>query len=170
MRSVGGTALRVCANLFDIVNTGQHPDASVVEDGEFFCQFLLAGLDHSPRHLLLAVRLNLQSNPVKIPQISAVLFRKNREEMETVIYVVIRLNFAHVQPASCTPPTVSLPVFLFFRSLDEELSWFSQRGWLMLRSRTLVNFFFILNTWCILPDDAKIFFIIEVGKFIWYTS
>lgn len=41
----------VCANLFDIVNTGQHPDASVVEDGEFFCQFLLAGLDHSPRHL-----------------------------------------------------------------------------------------------------------------------
>lgn len=41
----------VCANLFDIVNTGQHPDASVVEDGEFLCQFLLAGLDHSPRHL-----------------------------------------------------------------------------------------------------------------------
>lgn len=40
----------VCANLFNIVNTGQHPDASVVEDGELFCQFLLAGLDHSPRH------------------------------------------------------------------------------------------------------------------------
>lgn len=146
MRSMGGTALRVCANLFNIVNTGQHPDASVVEDGEFFCQFLLAGLDHSPRHLLLAVRLNLQSNPVKIPQISAVLFRKNREEMETMIYVVIRLNFAHVQPASCTPPH-RLPAcfsffFFFFRSLDEELSWFSQRGWLMLRSRTLVNFLF----------------------------
>lgn len=42
----------VCANLFDIVNTSQHPDASVVEDGEFFCQFLLARLNHSPRHLL----------------------------------------------------------------------------------------------------------------------
>lgn len=57
-------SVRVCANLFDIVNTGQHPDASVVEDGEFLCQFLLAGLDHSPRHLL-AVRLNLQFNPGK---------------------------------------------------------------------------------------------------------
>lgn len=48
----------VCANLFDIVNTSQHPDASVVEDGEFFCQFLLAGLHHSPRHLLSLVISN----------------------------------------------------------------------------------------------------------------
>lgn len=54
--------MRACANLFDIVNTGQHPDASVVEDGEFFCQFLLAGLDHSPRHLR-PVRLKFQSGP-----------------------------------------------------------------------------------------------------------
>lgn len=60
----------MCANLFDIVNTGQHPDASVVEDGEFFCQLLLAGLDHSPRHLL-AVRLNFQIKSRKISQISA---------------------------------------------------------------------------------------------------
>ena len=42
-------------NLFDIVHSGQHPDASVVEDGELLCQFLLARLDRSPRHLL-AVR------------------------------------------------------------------------------------------------------------------
>lgn len=52
----------MCANLFDIVNAGQHPDASVVEDGEFLRQFLLAGLDHSPRHGA-ALRLNLQFNP-----------------------------------------------------------------------------------------------------------
>ena len=45
----------MCANLFDVVYTGQHPDASVVEDGELFSQFLLAGLDHSPRHLQLCV-------------------------------------------------------------------------------------------------------------------
>lgn len=44
--------MRVSANLLYIVNTGQHPDASVVEDGEFFRQLLLAGLDDSPRHLL----------------------------------------------------------------------------------------------------------------------
>lgn len=56
--------MRVFANLFDIVNTGQHPDASVVEDGEFFCQLLLAGLDHSPRHLR-PVRLKFQSGPGK---------------------------------------------------------------------------------------------------------
>lgn len=52
--------MRVSANLLNIVNTGQHPDSSVVEDGEFFCQLLLAGLDDSPRHLL-AVRSDFQS-------------------------------------------------------------------------------------------------------------
>lgn len=69
----------VSANLFDIVNTGQHPDASVVEDGEFFCQFLLAGLDHSPRHLL-AFRVNLQLNPGKIHNSPQPPVRENMRE------------------------------------------------------------------------------------------
>lgn len=56
--------MRVFANLFDIVHTGQHPNASVVEDGEFLRQLLLAGLDHSPRHLR-PVRLKFQSGPGK---------------------------------------------------------------------------------------------------------
>lgn len=114
----------MCANLFDIVNTGQHPDASVVEDGEFFCQFLLAGLDHSPRHHL-PVRLNFQFSPEKYHKSPQPLARKQRKK--EALFLAL-LDFAHVQ--------------IFGDSSshrDEELSWFSQRGWLLLRSGAFVN-------------------------------
>lgn len=79
--------MRVFANLFDIVNTGQHPDASVVEDGEFFCQLLLAGLDHSPRHLR-PVRLKFQSGPGKKNHESPqALARKQRKKGQTSVFI-----------------------------------------------------------------------------------
>lgn len=146
----------VCANLFDIVNTGQHPDASVVEDGEFFCQFLLAGLDHSPRHLARCVRLQQKNSPNWIQKKN-----KNKKYHKSpvkwneaaVIYGVRFLDFAHVRIASCTPP-LRLPACFFFSVTGmKELSWFSQRGWLLLRSRTPGNSknSLLLKLWCKYP-------------------
>lgn len=113
----------MCANLFDIVNTGQHPDASVVEDGEFFCQFLLAGLDHSPRHLL-PVRLNFQFSPEKYHKSPQPLARKQRKK--EALFLAL-LDFAHVQifgDSSFLYSTHRLPAcfFFFFGHRDEELS------------------------------------------------
>lgn len=111
--------MRVCANLFDIVNTGQHPDASVVEDGELFCQFLLAGLDHSPRHLPFAVKSpeSIQKNSSKSPQNLVRKKEGGEKEREAEIYGVIRCrpcSDIRGQQLPVLHPTVSLPLFFFF--------------------------------------------------------
>lgn len=102
----------VCANLFDIVNTGQHPDASVVEDGELFCQLLLAGLDHTPRHLLT---VSVKFSRKNITNLRSLWLVKGRKK-EAVIYAVVRFrpcSDIRGQQLPVLHPSVSLPFFLF---------------------------------------------------------
>lgn len=115
--------ITACANLFDIVNTGQHPDASVVEDGEFFCQFLLAGLDHSPRHLLAVQSKcsdSVQKNITNLRSLSP-----EKQSKKSAVFLTV-LDFAHVQIFGdkqlpvLHPPSPCL--FFFFGQRDEELS------------------------------------------------
>lgn len=139
MRFHGCVWVWVRANLFDIVNTGQHPDSSVVEDGEFFCQFLLAGLNRSPRHFLLLLWTSPVTNGSTV---FGVYGEKGRKSWRTQSVHVAHLQMIGTAVGFLYSTPLSPAYFLFF------FYFFGSRGWggavlvftsRLLRSRTGIN-------------------------------